>query len=160
MRFVSAILGVFLTVFILIFTIDLVELMRRAGEAEGATHLKLARLALFRTPAVAEQVLPFAILFAALATFLNLSRKLELVVARAAGRLGLAVFAPIIVVAALTGIFATTVYNPVATKLKDDANQVEIPAVRPQGSGGSERGRVVSPALGRRRGDFPRRSTR
>lgn len=140
MRFINAILGVFLTVFILIFTIDLVELMRRAGEAEGASTIKLARLALFRTPAVAEQVLPFAILFAALATFLNLSRKLELVVARAAGISAWQFSAPVIVVAALTGIFATTVYNPLATKLKDDANQVETRLFARKGSGGSERG--------------------
>ena len=37
-----------------------------------------------RTPSVAEQVLPFAVLFGSMATLLQLSRKLELVVARAA----------------------------------------------------------------------------
>lgn len=140
MRFISAILGVFFTVFLLIFTIDLVELMRRAGEAEGATSLALARLALFRTPAVAEQVLPFAILFAALATFLNLSRKLELVVARAAGVSAWQFSAPVIMVAAITGILATMVYNPLATDLKDKANQIENGLFARKGSGGSEKG--------------------
>ena len=140
MRFISAIFGVFFTVFLLIFTIDLVELMRRAGEAEGATTLTLARLALFRTPNVAEQVLPFAILFAALASFLNLSRKLELVVARAAGVSAWQFSLPAIVVAALTGILATTMYNPAATILKERASQQETRLFGKKGAGGSERG--------------------
>ena len=45
----------------------------------------VARLSLFRTPAIAEQVFPFAVLFGAMLTLLDLSRKLELVIARASG---------------------------------------------------------------------------
>ena len=37
MRFLRMILGVFATVFALIYTIDFIELMRRAGDAPGAT---------------------------------------------------------------------------------------------------------------------------
>src|ERR671912_2171082 len=84
-RFAKTIMLVFGTVFALVYTIDFVELMRRAGDAEGASSGLMAQLALFRTPAVAEQVLPFAVLFGSMATLLQLSRKLELVVARAAG---------------------------------------------------------------------------
>lgn len=124
-RFLVAMAGVFITVFLLVLMIDLIELVRRAGETEGATTAKLARLALYRTPAVAEQVLPFAVLFAALATFLNLSRKLELVVARAAGLSAWQFSAPIVLMAAMIGVFATTVYNPLSTSLKDTANRDE-----------------------------------
>src|SRR5215212_7712356 len=84
-QFLRTILMVFGTVFALVYTIDFVELMRRAGDAEGASAGQMARLALFRTPAVAEQILPFAVLFGSMAALLQLSRKLELVVARAAG---------------------------------------------------------------------------
>ena len=45
----------------------------------------MAALSFLRTPTVAEQALPFAVLFGSMIAFLNLSRKLELVVARAAG---------------------------------------------------------------------------
>ena len=85
MRFVRTVLGVFLTVFALVYTLDFVELLRRAGDAEGATTGLMAQLSLYRTPAVAEGVLPFAVLFGSMAALLQLSRKLELVVARAAG---------------------------------------------------------------------------
>ena len=81
LRFGKTILMVFGTVFALVYTIDFVELMRRAGDAEGASAGLMAQLALFRTPALADQVLPFAILFGSMATLLHLSRKLELVVA-------------------------------------------------------------------------------
>ncbi|MGT2477765.1 LptF/LptG family permease [Methylobacterium oryzae CBMB20] len=56
-------LGVFVTVFALVYTLDFVELLRRAGEAEGASAGLMAQLSLYRTPAVAEGVLPFAVLF-------------------------------------------------------------------------------------------------
>ena len=45
----------------------------------------MAALSFLRTPTVAEQALPFAVLFGSMIAFLNLSRKMELVVARAAG---------------------------------------------------------------------------
>jgi lipopolysaccharide export system permease protein len=116
---------VFLTVFALVYTLDFVELMRRAGDAEGATPGLMARLALFRTPAVAEQVLPFAVLFGSMAALLQLSRKLELVVARAAGISVWQFLQPGVLVAALIGIAAVTAYNPVSAALKQRASEIE-----------------------------------
>ena len=85
-RFVKTVISVFAAVFSLIFTIDLVETLRRAGETPGAYGLLMVWLAFLHTPIIAEQALPFAVLFGSMIAFLNLSRKLELVVARAAGR--------------------------------------------------------------------------
>ncbi|MFC0283218.1 LPS export ABC transporter permease LptG [Camelimonas abortus] len=124
-HFLRAILIVFGTVFALIYTLDLVELMRRAGDAESASTATMALLALFRTPAVAEQALPFAILFGAMATLLNLSRRLELVIARAAGVSAWEFLQPFVLVAFLTGVVAVTAYNPLAAYLKQRASQIE-----------------------------------
>lgn len=140
MRFVKAILGVFLTVFVLIFTLDLVELMRRSGEAEGATTLNLARLAFLRTPATAEMILPFAALFGALATFLNLSRKLELVVVRAAGVSAWQFSLPGVVVAGSLGLLATLAYNPLAAQFRQQAEAYESQLFARGRLGGSEKG--------------------
>jgi lipopolysaccharide export system permease protein len=85
----------------------------------------MARLALFRTPAVAEQVLPFAILFGAMAALLQLSRKLELVVARAAGISAWQFLQPGILVAGLIGLVSVTVYNPLSAHLKQRAVETE-----------------------------------
>src|SRR5829696_6841153 len=124
-QFTRTILIVFGTVFALVYTIDFVELMRRAGDAQGASTPLIARLALFRTPAVAEQVLPFAVLFGSMAALLQLSRKLELVVARAAGISAWQFLQPGLFVAALIGIVAVTAYNPVSAALKQRASAIE-----------------------------------
>lgn len=125
LRFVRTITGVFLTVFLLVYTLDFVEQMRQAGDAEGVTTADVALLSLFRTPAVAEQVLPFAVLFGAMITLLNLSRKLELVVARAAGVSAWQFLQPGILVALAIGLFTIFVYNPVAAVLKQEATARE-----------------------------------
>jgi lipopolysaccharide export system permease protein len=125
LRFGKTILMVFGTVFALVYTIDFVELMRRAGDAEGASAGLMAQLALFRTPALAEQVLPFAILFGSMATLLQLSRKLELVVARAAGISAWQFLQPGLFVAAGIGVLSITAYNPASAYLKQQATAIE-----------------------------------
>ena len=125
LRFAKTILAVFGTVFVLVYTLDLVELMRRAGDTEGATPGLMAQLSLFRTPAVAEQVLPFAVLFGSMAALLQLSRKLELVVARAAGISAWQFLQPGIVVATFIGVASVTLYNPISAQLKQKASEME-----------------------------------
>jgi lipopolysaccharide export system permease protein len=125
-RFIRTILGVFLTVFILIYALDFVELVRRTGDVADVPAYVLAQLSLLRTPAIAEQIQPFAILFGAMVALLNLSRKLELVVARAAGvSVWQFLFPPLLVAVAL-GVFTTTVYNPLAAYMKEEASVLEI----------------------------------
>jgi lipopolysaccharide export system permease protein len=124
-QFLKTIFMVFATVFTLVYTLDFVELMRRAGDAPSATTGVIAQLALFRTPAIAEQVMPFAVLFGSMAALLQLSRKLELVVARAAGISAWQFLQPGLLIALLIGILSVTVYNPVSAFLKQQASTLE-----------------------------------
>ena len=124
-RFLLTVLGVFGTMFLLIYLIDFVELFRRSSDAKGATAGLVAFLSLLRVPAVAEQMLPFAVLFGSMFAFLNLTRKLELVVARAAGVSVWQFLAPPLVVALLLGLFAVTVYNPLSAVFKQRADRLE-----------------------------------
>src|SRR6056297_3317474 len=107
------------------YILDFVELVRRAGDVAGATPLWMAQLALLRTPSVTEQVLPFAILIGAMTTLLTLSRKLELVVVRAAGISAWQFLLPGLVIAGGIGIFSILAYNPAAAILKGYASEVE-----------------------------------
>jgi lipopolysaccharide export system permease protein len=125
LRFLKTILIVFATVFGLVFTLDLVELMRRAGDTEGATPALMARLSLYRTPSIAEQVFPFSVLFGSMATLLGLSRKLELVIARAAGISAWQFLQPGILVALVLGTATVFVYNPISASLKEEAARME-----------------------------------
>ena len=125
LRFVQSISMVFLTVFGLIYLIDFVELLRRAGETVNASTLTLARLSFFRTPVIAEQILPFAVLFGSLAAFLTLSRKLELVIARASGVSVWQFGIPPVVIAGSIGLATMTLYNPIAVNFKQRAEVLE-----------------------------------
>ena len=139
-RFLASMTLVFATVFLLIYTLDFVELMRRAGDATGAGTGTMAKLALFRTPATAEQVIPFGVLFGSMASFIALSRKLELVVARAAGISAWQFLAPALITSLIAGVFVVAVYNPAATALKDKANALEAQIFR---RGGATLGKVI-----------------
>ncbi|MCW6508068.1 LPS export ABC transporter permease LptG [Lichenifustis flavocetrariae] len=125
LKFLWTVLGVFGTMFALIYLIDFVELFRRSGDAKGATAQLVAFLSLLRVPAVAEQMLPFSVLFGAMFAFLNLTRKLELIVARAAGVSVWQFMAPPLVVALLLGLFAVMVYNPLSAIFKQRADRLE-----------------------------------
>jgi lipopolysaccharide export system permease protein len=57
--------------------------------------------------------------------YLNLSRRLELVVARAAGVSAWQFITPAIVIAALIGIALTTIYNPISANLRELSTRLE-----------------------------------
>src|SRR5207253_1592185 len=80
--FVGAISGGMLA---LVGLVDFVEMLRRSSRLNDVSALLVARIALYRVPFLAERVLPFAVNVAASFCYLNLSRRLELVVARSAG---------------------------------------------------------------------------
>lgn len=124
-RFLKTVLVVFATMFGLIYLIDFVEMLRRASDVPGATTAFVAFLTLLRIPAIVEQILPFAVLFGAIAAFLNLTRKLELVVARAAGVSVWQFLAPPVLIAAALGVFFVTTFNPISAMLKQRADKIE-----------------------------------
>ncbi|WP_158817946.1 LPS export ABC transporter permease LptG [Methylocapsa sp. S129] len=136
-RFARTILATFAGVFTLIFTVDLVETLRRSGDTPAATGPLLAWLSFLHTPTVAEQALPFAVLFGAMISFLGLSRKLELVVARAAGVSVWQFLAPPLAVVVVIGIVSVALYNPVSAAMKQRADAIEAKLF---GSGGQSSG--------------------
>ena len=135
-RFLGTVMGVFGTMFALIYLIDFVELFRRSGDVKGATAYLVAFLSLLRVPSIAEQLLPFSVLFGAMFAFLNLTRKLELVVARAAGVSVWQFLFPPLAVALLLGLFGVTVYNPLSAVFKQRADRLEVKLFGQKGGGG------------------------
>jgi lipopolysaccharide export system permease protein len=124
-RFARTVLAAFGFVFALIYAVDLVEMLRRAGDAPKATAPLMAVLSFLRTPTVAEQALPFAVLFGSMIAFLNLSRKLELVVARAAGVSVWQILAPPVFVILIVGAVSVGLYNPASAWMKERSDQIE-----------------------------------
>jgi lipopolysaccharide export system permease protein len=126
LRFLSAVLAVFVGVLVLVALIDYIELMRRSASEPHVSAWLVAKTSLFRVPQVTERVMPFAVLVGAMSCYLNLSRRLELVVARAAGMSAWQFVTPALVVAMLLGVVATTVYNPVAALLHERSKRLEV----------------------------------
>ena len=69
--------------------------------------------------------MPFCILVGAMSCYLSLSRRLELVVARAAGISAWQFMTPALISALVLGALATTVYNPVSAGMQERARQME-----------------------------------
>jgi lipopolysaccharide export system permease protein len=125
-RFLVTALAVFGGVIFLVALLDSVELMRRTANNENATAFAVIKLSFFRVPIIAERIMPFCVLIGAMSCYLSLSRRNELVVARAAGVSAWEFTAPAVVVALLLGVFATMVYNPVAANLQERSKRYEV----------------------------------
>jgi lipopolysaccharide export system permease protein len=124
-RFLNATIAVFAGMFVLVALLDYIELMRRASDVPDVSALLVAKTSVYRVPQVTERIMPFCILIGAMSCYLNLSRRLELVVARAAGMSAWQFVSPALLVAFFLGILATTVYNPVSAVLQERSKRYE-----------------------------------
>lgn len=124
-RFAASVAMIFFSCVALIMLVDFLEMARRTADREQVTTGLVALITVYRAPAFTEQLLPFAVLFGAITTFVLLSRRLELVVARAVGLSVWQFIFPPILVAFLIGVFATCVFNPLSADFKERANQLE-----------------------------------
>ncbi len=125
MRFLNSVVGSFIGVVALAAMIDYVELMRRGADWPHATSWLLAKISMFRVPQLTERIMPFSVLVGAMSCYLTLSRRLELVVARAAGVSAWQFVAPAMIAAFIFGTVATTIYNPVSALLHERSKRLE-----------------------------------
>ncbi len=125
-RFTAAICLMVMGVVTIVFLVEFVELIRKFGAAPGFTVLTGLQLALMRTPTIFEEVLPFAFLFGSILCLLQLSKRLELVVARAAGVSVWGFLTAPIAIAILFGVFSVLAINPMTISLKSAASRIEV----------------------------------
>jgi lipopolysaccharide export system permease protein len=125
MRFVSSVVGSLIGVIALAAMIDYVELMRRGADWPNATAWLLAKISMYRVPQLTERIMPFSILVGAMSCYLGLSRRHELVVARAAGVSAWQFVAPAMIAAFMFGVIATTLYNPLSAMLHERSKRLE-----------------------------------
>jgi len=133
-RMLAAIIGVFCSCAGLIFLIDVVEMLRRASSHDDVGLDVLLLMSAYRTPALSEQVLPFAVLIGTMMALLNLSRRNELIVARAIGMSVWHFLTPAIILTLLIGILAVALYNPFSTYLSEEQAELEAIAFGPSQS--------------------------
>ena len=126
LAFLRGVVGVFMGVFLLVALIDYIELLRHSAGVKDVSAWLVAKTSFYRVPQLTELIMPFAVLIGAMSSFLSMSRRNELVIARAAGMSAWQFITPALVVALLLGTFATTVYNPIAATLKEQSKRLEL----------------------------------
>ena len=125
MRFLGAVLLVFGGIFALVALVDYIETMRRANDIPHVSAILVAKTSFYRVPQITERIMPFCVLIGTMVCYLNLSRRLELVVARSAGVSAWQFISPAVIVAFLLGVIATTAYNPLAAIMQEQSKRYE-----------------------------------
>ncbi len=99
--------------------------MRRSSSREDIGVITVATISLLRVPVFAELALPFAVLIGTIGAFLSFSRTSELIIIRASGLSVWQFIQPGLWVAVAFGVFAVTVFNPVASWMKAESERMQ-----------------------------------
>lgn len=100
-----------------VFLFDSVELIRRASKRDDVPLSLVFEMAFLKLPQEGQVMFPFAVLYSAMLTFWQLTRRYELVVVRAAGFSFWQFLTPVVSVAVLAALLHITVINPVSSVL-------------------------------------------
>jgi lipopolysaccharide export system permease protein len=117
--------AVFLLFIAVIFLIDLIEMLRRASAKPNATFQIVLMMVGLRVPFLAQETVPFAVLFGSMLAFWRLNRTSELVAIRASGVSVWQFLAPAIGIAVLFGALKLGAINPLAAVTYAKFEQLE-----------------------------------
>ena len=131
-QFLTWVFGTILSLSIIIFLLDLTELMRRGSGKPEATFAVILEMAAFKTPQMILTVLPFSVLVGSMLAVSRLTRNQELVVARAAGISIWQFLVPALLMAFALGLAATGLFNPVASVMTANYDRLENQVLRNQ----------------------------
>lgn len=123
----------YLSIVAIIFLATVVDLLDRLATKDASLSLTLT-MALLKLPWLSHEVMPFTILFAAMATFWRLTRSHELVVARAAGVSVWQFLLPVLGSSVVIAVLAVSALNPLAAALLSRYERLEASYVHNQQS--------------------------
>lgn len=118
----GAVFGVFVSIILIV---SFMELMTRASGKPAATMAVVVNLALLKMPFLAQEAIPFAMLFGGMLAFWKLNRSHELVAVRAAGVSVWQFTLPALVIALAIGGIKLTALNPIAALMLSKSEQME-----------------------------------
>jgi len=124
-QFTVRLLSFYLGLIGVILLVSIVDLLDRIANKQELGLSEVLQLALLKLPYLGQEILPFTILFAGLATFWRLTRSNELVVARAAGVSVWQFLLPVLLITLLASVLAVAVLNPLAAILLSRYEQLE-----------------------------------
>jgi lipopolysaccharide export system permease protein len=97
----------------IVYLLDTVELLRRLADKPALPFALVLQMSLLKLPETAQIISPFIVLFTALFTFWQLSKRSELIVLRASGVSVWQFLAPLLLVAFACGLCMTVLINPI-----------------------------------------------
>jgi len=123
-RFVIAMAGTLAVCGSLIVMIDLVELLRMTGRTGSIPMASVALIVALRLASYIEVLLPFCVLVGSGVALIQLNRRSELAVMRAAGMSAWQFVGPGFLVAIMLGVLATAAFNPLAAITRAEADRL------------------------------------
>ena len=126
LRYLKTFLTYCLGILLVILLVDFNESGRRLSAAADYTVTLGLLISALKVPTVLQSVIPFVVLIASIATLLQLNRKYELVVARAAGISAWQFLAPLIFANLLIGALSITLLNTLAAKAMRLAEDIVV----------------------------------
>lgn len=118
-------LSVMVGITFLIALIDTVENLRRTASSTDISLLGVLVMTAFKLPHLAQEAIPFTVLFGGMMAFWRLNRHNEFVVARSAGISAWEFLLPILLLSLLIGVVKITVYSPFASAMMLRFEQLE-----------------------------------
>ena len=118
----------------IIYLFDTVELLRRAGKIGDIPLSLTLTMGLCKLPEVGQMVFPFAILFSAMLSFWQLTRRHELVIVRSAGLSAWQFVTPLLIVALTIGVIKVTLINPLGAILVGKYESMETEYLERKGN--------------------------
>lgn len=118
----------------IIYLFDTVELLRRVADKDFIPLTIVLQMSLLKLPEVGQLILPFGILFSAMMSFWQLTKRHELVIVRSAGLSVWQFIMPILIVAFTIGILKVSMINPLSAVMVNKYNQLEAKYLESAGS--------------------------
>lgn len=125
-RYMATFLIYCLGLLLVILLVDFNETSRRLSRAEDYTVTLGLLVSALRVPTVLQLIIPFVVLIASIATLMQLNRKYELVVTRAAGISAWQFLAPLVAANVLIGLVSVTVLNTLAAEAMTMAETIAV----------------------------------
>jgi lipopolysaccharide export system permease protein len=126
-QYIFTLLGLLGILLAIIYLLDTVEILRRAGKRDDVLVpiTLILQMGFLKLPEATQVILPFAILFSGMFTFWSLSRRYELAVIRSAGLSVWQFLLPIISVGFLCGVLYITLSHPLGAMFLGRFEQLE-----------------------------------
>jgi lipopolysaccharide export system permease protein len=133
LRFLGGVGMVYGILLALAFCIGVVDLLNRTA-GRGVDTGTVIGMAVLHLPHLGLEMLPFAVLFGGVFSFMRLARSQELVATRAAGISAWDFLLPALVMAVLIGMITVTLITPIASRMSTEFASLEARHIKGQAS--------------------------